>query len=312
MSPERTSLAAWCAARQDAAIGAIVMSLAKCSGVCAIELRSHVVVKAKNKGTNTFGDDVLSVDLICDKIIQDELKANKHVASFASEETPELQQMNRPGYCVAFDPLDGSSIIGSNFAVGSIFGVWKGSDMVGQKVSDQHAAAITVYGPRTTFFVATKESKSVAQFMLNHDHIDRSLLVQEHTVKPKAKVFAPGNLRAANKLDWYREIILGHIQGEATLRYTGGMVPDVAQIFVKGNGVFMTPRSPDHKVKLRVSFECGPIAFLMHAAGGASTDGTKSFWDHTVAAVDERTAIAVGSKEDIAAYEAAAKLQSKL
>lgn len=53
------------------------------------------------------------------------------------------------GYSVAFDPLDGSSIVGANFAVGSIFGIWPGSKIIGSKGSEQAAAAYSVYGPRT-------------------------------------------------------------------------------------------------------------------------------------------------------------------
>lgn len=55
---------------------------------------------------------------------------------------------------MAFDPLDGSSIVGANFAVGSIFGIWPGDDLVGKKGSDQVAAVYAVYGPRTVMVVA--------------------------------------------------------------------------------------------------------------------------------------------------------------
>lgn len=58
-------------------------------------------------------------------------------------------------YCVAFDPLDGSSVLGADFAVGSIFGVWPGEDLSGLKGRDQVAAAYAVYGPRTVLVMAT-------------------------------------------------------------------------------------------------------------------------------------------------------------
>ena len=268
------TLGQWTQASQsDSAIASIIHTLASTSANCAVALRTSEVTKAKvPKGAaqNAFGDDVLSVDLICDKIIADGLRADHNVAAFASEEVPTLQKTNNVspagggGFTVAFDPLDGSSIIGSNFAVGSIFGIWKGDYLVGQKVSDQHCAAITVFGPRTTFFVASRDDSKtpgVAQFMLNHEKVGESRLVGIHKIKPVARVFAPGNLRSANQLPWYKEILKKHLTDETTLRYSGGMVPDVAQIFVKGHGIFMTPRTPAHKVKLRVCLSVAPSLF---------------------------------------------------
>ena len=65
---------------------------------------------------------------------------------------------------VAFDPLDGSSIVGANFAVGSIFGVWPGGHLVGRKGSDQVAAMYAVYGPRTILVVAWQQNGMLPEY----------------------------------------------------------------------------------------------------------------------------------------------------
>lgn len=301
--------------RLDAGLISVVVSVASSCGRISRALRTSLVKKVKT--TNEFGDEVLSVDLIADKIIGEELVRNTSVYGYASEEHPELIRAHPEGkHLVAFDPLDGSSIIDTNFSVGSIFGVWKGTSIIGQKVKDQVASAIAVYGPRTVLIIALPghgvyECLFVADALEHHvndpSHPDAWRVLNPEgpfKIKAKAKYFAPGNLRAANDLGWYKELLKESVKEEKTLRYTGGMVPDVAQIFIKGNGVFMTPQSPSHKMKLRVCFECGPIAFLVHEAGGASTDGKDTFMNVVITSMDQRAAIAVGSSTDIAKYQA--------
>lgn len=288
----------------------VILAIANSCGAIACALRTQVVQKANVN--NTFGDDVLTVDLITDKLIGDNLSTCKSVASYASEEHP-VPTKARPGgsYFVAFDPLDGSSVIGTNFTVGSIFGVWEGQSIVGQTVGDLKAAVVALYGPRCTLYVATKDA-GVVEFLLVKDPSEFALSVAKPLrIQPKAKVFAPGNLRAANHLPWYREILCEAVAQELTLRYTGGMVPDVVQILIKGNGIFMTPSSPVHKMKLRVCFECGPLSFMIHCAGGASTDGEADFLLKRIKSLDDRSAVAMGSSESVALYQRAIQ-KSKL
>ena len=89
------------------------------------------------------------------------------------------------GAQVGFDPLDGSSIVGANFAVGSIFGVWPGSELVGRKGREQAAAAYAVYGPRTVLVIAlaAQDKGAMADEMLgNIIHLPESVHHQhDHT-----------------------------------------------------------------------------------------------------------------------------------
>jgi len=87
-------------------------------------------------------------------------------------------------------------------------------------------------------------------------------------IKPKTNIFSPGNLRSASDNELYREHINSWMLKGYTLRYTGGMVPDVAQIFIKGHGIFSCCASKNHKAKLRVLYEVACVGFLIEKAGG--------------------------------------------
>lgn len=138
---------------------------------------------------------------------------------------------------VTYDPLDGSSIIDTNFAIGSIFSIWRTdpSNLVGKTLGDQVNAVITVYGPRTTALIYNSSRKIVQELTL----IEKEWVIShEHLViKPKSKMFSPGNLRAVNENQAYDKVVTAWIRKGYTLRYTGGLVPDVGQIFIKGHGV---------------------------------------------------------------------------
>ena len=84
-----------------------------------------------------------------------------------------------------------------------------------------------------------------------------------------------------------------------TLRYTGGFVPDVHHIFVKGGGLFLNATSASAPAKLRLLYECAPLAYIMEAAGGASTDGRGSILDLAIDSLDARTPICLGSKAEV-------------
>jgi len=73
---------------------------------------------------------------------------------------------NTGGFSVAFDPLDGSSIVDTNFTVGTIFGVWPGDKLTGVTGRDQVAAAMGIYGPRTTYVIALKDCPGTHEFLL--------------------------------------------------------------------------------------------------------------------------------------------------
>ncbi len=119
-------------------------------------------------------------------------------------------------------------------------------------MSAQKNAILAIYGPRTTVIIWNPEVDKVQELTL----IDGNwILSHEHCViKEKTNIFSPGNLRSASDNHAYREHINNWILKGYTLRYTGGMVPDISQILIKGHGIFSCCASKNHKAKLRVLY----------------------------------------------------------
>jgi sedoheptulose-bisphosphatase len=163
-----------------------------------------------------------------------------------------------------------------------------------------------VYGPRTTLYIAVSQWNYALELCLS-EKADASakpswqVLRRISEIGP-GKLFAPANMRAAQDHPGYKNLLEFYMSTGYTLRYTGGMVPDVVQLLVKGKGVFSSPASPAAPAKLRLLYEALPMAFLVEHAGGASTDGTNNMLDRVVGACDERTPICVGSQDEVSRY----------
>merc|ERR1712139_170467 len=92
-----------------------------------------------------------------------------------------------------------------------------------------------------------------------------------------------------------------YMENKFTLRYSGGLVPDVYQQFTKQQGVFANPTSESSPAKLRLAFEAAPFGLLVEKAGGKTSDGTSggSVLDVTINEVDQRTALCIGSSNEV-------------
>lgn len=248
---------------------------------------------------NVYGESQLALDVQSNDIVVEELKKSGLVASAASEEMENILDFSTPNasFSVVFDPLDGSSLVDVNFAVGSIFGVYPAGNLIGCSGEQQLAACFAVYGPHTTIVLTVK--KGTHEFRLAPD--GNFYLTKENLViAPKAKHFAPGNLRAAVERKDYFEYVEKCVTEGLTLRYSGGMVPDINHILIKGNGIFLYPgysKAPDGK--LRLLFECNPMALLAEQAGGTATDGRQRILAKKVKELHQRTPIYLGSREDV-------------
>ncbi|KAL6767088.1 SBP1 [Auxenochlorella protothecoides x Auxenochlorella symbiontica] len=252
---------------------------------------------------NTFGDEQLAVDLLADKLLFEALRYS-HACKYAcSEENPEPLDVGGEGFSVAFDPLDGSSIVDTNFSVGTIFGVWPGDKLKDITGRQQAAAGMGIYGPRTVYCIALAEAPGCQEFLLQDD--GKWLHVKETERIEEGKIFSPGNLRATFDNAEYQKLVQHYVQEQYTLRYTGGMVPDVFQIIVKEQGVFTNVISPTTKAKLRILFEVAPLALLVEKAGGHSSADGKciSGLDVEIKQYDQRTQICFGSIKEVARFE---------
>ncbi|KAL6765940.1 sedoheptulose-1,7-biphosphatase [Haematococcus lacustris] len=288
-------------ATSDPKLRQLMASLAE-----AIRTIAYKVRTASCAGTaclNSFGDEQLAIDMLADKLLFEAFRYS-HVVKYAcSEEVPEPVDLGGSGYSVAFDPLDGSSIVDTNFTVGTIVGIWPGDKLQGITGREQAAAVMGVFGPRTVLVVAFKDYPGCHEFLLQDD--GKWLHVKDTTEIGEGKLFAPGNLRATFDNPNYERLINYYLGEKYTLRYTGGMVPDVFQIIVKEKGVFTNVTSPSTKAKLRILFEVAPLGLLVEKAGGASSaDGKQiSALDVPIVNYDQRTEICFGSVGEVKRFE---------
>jgi sedoheptulose-bisphosphatase len=187
---------------------------------------------------------------------------------------------------------------------------------------------MAVYGPRTTLAVALAAHVTAAAavaFDLTLNPVKRhwSVARQQLTIAPAGRVFAPGNLRATADNAQYAALFAHWVAARYTLRYTGGMVPDVYHMFIKGKGVFSNVSSAAAPAKLRLVYECAPIALLVEAAGGATVmapsitsnsnssngSGSNGFSEQPVSVLDvviddldKRLGVCFGGSEEVAVF----------
>ncbi|KAJ9497266.1 hypothetical protein H2202_007070 [Exophiala xenobiotica] len=271
---------------------------------------------------NAFGDDQLNVDLVAENLIRKALANCPSVVTASSEEDPVEKPASESNtattcasddgqserYTVAFDPLDGSSIIGANWTVGTIIGIWDGNSALHKSPRESQVAAIIgVLGPRTTTIIALNipgEPRICFEIGISGSGGDTTLVrpAIHFTSQPfKTRYFAPANLRAAAESAAYARLIDHYIQSKYTLRYSGGLVPDVVHMLVKGHGVYVSPVTGASKAKLRRLYELYPMALVVECAGGKaiSTEDGKHILDHVLTDCDERAGIACGTAEEV-------------
>jgi len=278
---------------------------------------SNYVEHAYAGSQNSSGDDQLILDIQCDKAVFAAIRMSGVFCIAASEETPvetnvaESSRIKENMFSVGFDPLDGSSIIDANFSVGSIYGIWPGKGICNKTGRDQVASAVALYGPRTTLCIAIPAISTT----LNKDIALEVTLVNERTewkvsresiiLQPQGRIFAPGNLRASNDNEKYNNLIQHWIKERYTLRYSGGMVPDVCHILAKSQGVFSNVSSIKARAKLRLLYEVAPIGLLIECAGGATTHESydSSVLDVRIDNIDKKLGACFGSAEEVAKYK---------
>lgn len=210
---------------------------------------------------NSSGEDQLKLDVKSDYIIEEAFKNVSLVKSLVSEEKEGVLELHDEGkYTICYDPLDGSSLADVNLSVGSIFGIYEGE----LKAENLVASAYVVYGPRIELVTATKGNKP------KHYRAQEGLFnfISEITLDEKGKLNAPGGTQQ-NWAPQHKTFVDDLFAEGYRLRYSGGMVPDLHQILLKGGGIFSYPGTSDKPDgKLRQLFEVIPFAFMYEQAGG--------------------------------------------
>jgi fructose-1,6-bisphosphatase I len=246
----------------------------------------------KANSENSSGDVQVKLDIISDEIIENEFRKIESIKEIVSEEKENITSLNENGdYLIAYDPLDGSSLIDVDLSVGSIFGIYK-DEYSGVNIV---AAAYVVYGPRVELVIA----RDVVEFYRLDEEKQEFVFQKELRLNEKGKIVGPGGTQK----EWYpyhKEMIDNFFKDGYRLRYSGGMVPDLHQILLKGGGLFAYPGANDKpKGKLRKLFEVFPFAFVFNKAGGLAIDGKNDLLDLGIEHIHDTTPCFFGSDYEI-------------
>lgn len=246
---------------------------------------------AENK--NATGDVQLKLDIKSDYIIEEEFAKLPQVKAIASEEKDHIDEFNENGeYLIGYDPLDGSSLADVNLSVGSIFGIYR-NDFSGKNIV---AAVYVVYGPRVELVRAYEGQVELHRMDRNGEF----KFIQTLHLNEKGKLNAPGGTQQ-NWEPKHKAMVDEIFKEGYRLRYSGGMVPDLHQILIKGGGLFSYPGTTDvPNGKLRQVFEVFPFAYVYETAGGEAVDGSDRLLELTPEGHHDTTPCFFGSRYEIA------------
>jgi fructose-1,6-bisphosphatase I len=271
---------------------------------------------------NVQGERVRKLDVFADDVIISRMESCGQLCVMASEENADLIDIPlkypKGNYVLLFDPLDGSSNIDANVTIGTIFSIHrkmsKGEDgcpddllQVGRK---QVAAGYIVYGSSTMMVYTTGKGvfgftldPSVGEFLLSHERIKIPERGKIYSVNEGNYAFWDEGVRR-----YVDSLKRSPLEGgrSYTARYIGSLVADFHRTLLYG-GIFMYPAdSKDPKKphgKLRLLYECAPLAFVCEQAGGLASDGSRAILDIEPQELHQRAPLFIGSKEDVLTAE---------
>lgn len=269
-------------------------------------------ILGKAGSENIQGEDQQKLDVYADKQFINAFKYGGEVCGIASEENDDFMPFDnetsqKGKYVVAFDPLDGSSNIDVNVSIGTIFSIYRRVSATGPAILEdflqpgnkQVAAGYVIYGSSTMLVYTTGNGvngftlePSIGEFCLSHPDI-------KTPEDGRLYSFNEGNYNTFSKglqkyCDWVKE------EDPATgrpysCRYIASMVADIHRNLIKG-GVFCYPAtqgSPNGK--LRLLYECNPMAFIVEQAGGIASTGYQRIMDIQPESLHQRVPALMGS-----------------
>lgn len=262
---------------------------------------------------NLHGEEVKNLDIYANKQLISALSVGGECCVIGSEENEKIIPIDNAvsanaKYVVLFDPLDGSSNIDVNVSVGTIFSIYRRSSLSGpgtlqdclQRGTEQVASGYVIYGSSTMLVYTTGNGvngftydPSIGEFCHSH---------------PDMKIPKDGNIYSINEGNHihFPEGIKKYIKycqeddkatnRPYTSRYIGSMVADFHRNLIKG-GIFIYPETAKKpKGKLRLLYECNPLAFIVEQAGGKATNGSKRILEIEPLELHQRTTILIGSE----------------
>lgn len=251
---------------------------------------------------NIYDEEQLALDKSADEILKNQLQYSGFVREYASEERDAVMQIGQGDekYFITADPLDGSSLVETNLAIGTIIGIHRES-IFSEGRNTLVAAMYITYGPLITMVYSA--GKGTHEFVLNREG-EYALSEENIQLRERGDIYSLGGLRR----DWTPEHLqyVEFLEKEGyKLRYSGGFVPDINQVLIKRGGIFTYPalkKSP--KGKLRLLFELQPMAFIIEQAGGKATNGKEDILSIKVEELNQRCPIYIGSRFEVEKAEA--------
>lgn len=260
-------------------------------------------------GINADGDSQKALDVIADELFMAAARAGG-VAHYASEEQEAVVDLGSGVFALAIDPLDGSSNIDTNVSVGTIFSVYPAAlhpeASFLRPVAEQIAAGYVIYGPQVGLVCSF--GAGVRRYVLDPE-AGAFVRVEGAVVLPvEAAEFA---INASNYRHWpvpvraFVDECLAGTEGprakDFNMRWIASLVAEAHRIFVRG-GVFLYPadqRKGYEAGRLRLLYECAPMAFLAVQAGGRATDGQRDILDLRPASLHQRVPFVFGSRAKV-------------
>ena len=263
---------------------------------------------------NVQGEIQQKLDVFANETIIKAMDHGGRLCAMASEEEPDLihipEQFRCGNYVLCFDPLDGSSNIDVNVPVGTIFSVMRKitrgvrgemEDLL-QPGRRQVAAGYIIYGSSTMLVYTTGQGvhgftldPSIGEFLLSHPDIKIPSRGRYLSVNDSYEQYWDENVKSLMRR--YRG--LDGQQKAMSVRYVGSLVADFHRNLL-GGGVFAYPANKQSpKGKLRLLYECNPLAFIVQQAGGLATDGSRDILDVQPTELHERSPLYIGSRDDI-------------
>src|SRR6201996_577123 len=262
---------------------------------------------------NVQGEHVTKLDVFANDQFIAALKAGGEVCAIASEENEEIipidtEVSKSAKYVIAMDPLDGSSNIDVNVSVGTIFSIYRRVSLSGpgtiedfmQHGTEQVAAGYIIYGSSCMLVYTTGKGvngftldPSIGEFCLSHPDMKIPKDGVIYSINEGYYTHFPDGVKKYIK---YCQVEDEKTRRPYTSRYIGSMVADIHRNMIKG-GIFIYPiTSQAPKGKLRLVYECNPMAFIVEQAGGKASNGYERTLDLEVTELHQRSAIFIGSK----------------
>jgi fructose-1,6-bisphosphatase I len=270
-------------------------------------------------GLNVQGESVHKLDWFANEVFTKHFRGSGLLCTLISEEMEDIYHLDedcpRAQHVLCYDPMDGSSNLDVDGAVGTIFSVRRKStgkshgkpEEVFEPGTEQVAAGYVLYGPQCMLVYAVGENvhgftldTAVGEFFLSHPNIRMPEHGKEYSANlARLDAWHPG----------FREFVESHSHGGGagrsySLRYIGALVADFHRALLRGGVFFYPGDSKNPNGKLRLLYEAAPLAFLAEAAGGAASNGRERILSIVPDGLHVRTPLIIGSRYEVSAIEA--------